>query len=209
MKIDNIPRRRLDTGQVTALMNIQIISNPKSEVYPSPKALGASLVNKTSQLYARLSNFDTSYPINAFEFIVYYPKFVRPPTLLNVGMTWGAFEGVLDSYGFIFCVAIKKADKSGVPIPYQIWKGYDAYNIPQGSGSVEVMTIYDTYMLNVTGLEPLTDYIAYLIGGSVHPGYPDLMDASSTVQIVFRTEPAVICKNNLFASLYPNPYIFI
>lgn len=190
-KISDSRDRMLQVGEVTTVLNIQILTVPVSEAYPSPKLLAQSLVNKTDDLSARLENFDPSYPINAFEFVRYTPKFVSTPVNIGVGRTWGAFTGKLDTVGFIFCVAIEKSSDSGIPSPYQIWLGYDSFNIPQGAASVEVSSIYEEFSYNVTGLIPLTDYIGYMVAGSVHPGYPDLGDATKVLQVAFRTDPAL------------------
>jgi len=60
-------------------------------------------------------------------------------------------------------------------------------NIPAPSASVEVSTPYTDFTLNVENLEPLTSYTAYIVGGSAHPGYPDLMSQSSVIAIQFTT----------------------
>mgnify|MGYP001206800496 CR=1 FL=1 len=185
-------RRSLQYSGAATIMNIQIIAIPDNRYYPSPRAIAQSLENKTDQLAARLPNFDKTYPINAYEFISYVPKFVETPLLTGVGETWGSFSAKLDKVGFLFAVAIPLNSNQSAPSPYQIWQGYDMFNIPQPAVSVEVSQYYKTYHFNITGLVPLTDYYCYIVGGSVHPGYPDLMAPNKIESVKFRTEPSII-----------------
>lgn len=41
--------------------------------------------------------------------------------------------------------------------------------------------------MSLHNLTSQVEYYAYVIGGSVHPGYPDLMDASKIVRLKFKT----------------------
>lgn len=190
----NPNRRMLQYTGAYATMYIQIIAIPDNQYYPSPRSIAQSLENKTDQLYARLPNYDTTYPINAYEFISYVPKFVEVPVLDSVGETWGAFSTELDKVGFIYAVAIEVDANQSAPSPYQIWQGYDMFNIPQPSISLEITQGYKTFYFNITGLVPLTDYVAYIVGGSVQPGYPDLMSPIQIGSVSFRTEPSIISK---------------
>lgn len=46
------------------------------------------------------------------------------------------------------------------------------------SWKIEVSEPYTKYNLSIPGMVPNTEYNVYIIGGSAHPGYPDLMDSA-------------------------------
>jgi hypothetical protein len=54
----------------------------------------------------------------------------------------------------------------------------------------EISKSYSNFELKVFNLIPLTDYTAYIVGGSAHFGYPDLMSPNKIKKLKFRTEPA-------------------
>lgn len=182
----------------TIVIDLQIIATPDSSVFPSPYELALSLNNKLEQLDAGLSNFDTSYVITATEFTRYYPVFPTTPSIEAFDIEWAYFKGQLNNYGWIFISCVKASQDFGKPSPYQIWRGFDSRNLITPSGSVEVSQAFKDFYINITGLEPETEYNAYVIGGSAHPGYPDLMKSSSIVTITFTTLPPKVSKKFLF-----------
>ena len=46
---------------------------------------------------------------------------------------------------------------------------------------------YTDTPFDIYGLEKDTEYVAYVAGGSVHPGYPDLMPDSEVLTVTFKT----------------------
>lgn len=194
------PESRALTGrhlqeEIFVLMNLQIAASPEFSTYPSPKDLATSLNNKKNQVTARLPDSDPDYKIEAFEFVRYQPSFPSVPVMKAVDDEWATFSGKLDNYGWIFVVCVKRDEIFGVPTPYQILHGFDSRNIPMPNGNVEITATYTNFVVNVTNLDPLTNYTAYIVGGSAHPGYPDPMDPNDIVSVDFRTEPPIIRKH--------------
>jgi hypothetical protein len=151
----------------------------------------ANLLNsRKEQLNARLPNYDESYTIRPTEFTIYNPIFPRIPTLDEPNYFYATFKGSLNNYGFIYVICVIKDKDKGQPSPFQIWKGFDSVNVPVAHGYGEVSKPYADILVNVTNLEPLTEYNAYVIGGSAHPGYPDLGAEKYVVQIRFTTAPS-------------------
>lgn len=60
-------------------------------------------------------------------------------------------------------------------------------NLPVPQGLVEVEKKYENTSFDIYGLEKDTEYIVYIAGGSVHPGYPDLMPDSEIKTISLKT----------------------
>jgi len=181
---------RMLQQEVYVLMNLQIAATPESAVYPSPKDLALSLNDKYIEVKARLSDTDTDYEVEAFEFQRYKPAFPASPIIIDVTSDSAAFSGKLSNYGWIFVACVELDNDHGVPTPYQILHGFDNRNIAVPSSSVEVSQPYQSFQIVVENLVSMTNYTAYIIGGSAHPGYPDPMDAKDIVQIKFFTQPA-------------------
>lgn len=57
------------------------------------------------------------------------------------------------------------------------------FNILASNGKVEISEKYIFFNLTISNLEPLTNYTAFLVAGSVNPGYPDLMEDKKKVLI--------------------------
>jgi len=180
--------------EVFVLINLQIAATPESADYPSPKTLALSLNNKGNLIKARLPDADVTYRVEAFEFIRYQPAFPTAPIILEASYNWAVFSTKLSNYGVVFISCVKESEDHGKPSPYQILHGFDNRNIAVPSANVEIIKPYDSYLVNVTELEPLTNYTAYIVGGSAHPGYPDPMDDKDIVMIQFITQPSKISK---------------
>ncbi len=183
------PDREL-AESTTSLIYLQIMAIPESSVYPSPVDLATLLNARSSMLDSRLTNYDTSYTVTGTAFTRYVPGFPTTPTSYSLDWNWAMIQGSLNNYGWIFVVFIPAAEDYGKPSPYQIANGLNNYNIQKPSGKVEVSEAYKSFYINVTGLEPETDYNVYTIGGSAHPGYPDLFASDSIVIITLTTNPA-------------------
>jgi len=176
--------------EVFILMNLQIAATPESPDYPSPKTLALSLNSKGTLIKARLSDADVTYRVEAFEFLRYQPAFPTAPIILETSYNWATFSVKLSNYGAVFISCVKEDEDHGKPSPYQIILGYDNRNIDVPSNNVEIAEPYKSYTMNVTNLVALTNYTAYIVGGSAHPGYPDPMDDKDIVIIKFETKPS-------------------
>lgn len=62
------PRMLVDSSSVYTVFDVQLASNRYLEYYPAPVTMANNLNNKTTQLKAALSTFDSSYSIIATEF---------------------------------------------------------------------------------------------------------------------------------------------
>jgi hypothetical protein len=131
------------------------------------------------------SNFDNDFKIAPYNFERYEIGFSALPKILNVNSTFVNITANLDNFGYIYAVALSKSDDLGKPSPFQIASGLDYKNVPIPSGFVEVKTKFILYEFLITDLDPDTFYNLYLTAGSAHPGYPDLMKASSTIFLEF------------------------
>ncbi|KAL4499934.1 hypothetical protein ABPG72_015283 [Tetrahymena utriculariae] len=181
--------RVLDVStSIYTLLNIQISSNRFTEYYPSPLTLANSLNNKTVQLKAAMPTYDSSYQVIPNTFVSYYPNFIQPPQFIANDWTTANFTVVLDQPGFVYVIGEQYVSNTQPsPYPDQIYWGYDHTNIKAPSGYVEVSQGYASFNLTLSNLKSNSKYFAYIIGGSVQPGYPDLMDASRIVRIQFTT----------------------
>ncbi|EAR97741.2 histone deacetylase family protein (macronuclear) [Tetrahymena thermophila SB210] len=184
--------RILDVStSIYTLLNIQISSNRLVEYYPSPLTLANSLNNKTVLLKAAMPTYDSSYLVIPNTFVSYYPNFIQPPQFLSNDWSTANFTVVLDQPGFVYVTGeLYVSNTQPSPYPDQIYWGYDHTNIKAPSGYVEVSQGYTQFNLTLRNLKPNSKYFAYIIGGSVQPGYPDLMDASKIVRIQFTTLPS-------------------
>lgn len=180
----------------STVINLQIKATPESAVYPAPTAL-ALLLNgddRKAMLNSLLSNYDTTYTITSTEFTRYLPAFPVTPICSDISWDWAQIQGTLNNYGFIFVTMLKASEDVGKPSPYQIARGFNNKNIQNPAGSFEISTPYKDFNVNVTGLDPLTDYNVYVVAGSAHPGYPDLIKAESIKIITIKTLPAPVSK---------------
>lgn len=191
--------RNLQSTTISTIVYLQLKPSPNTEVFPSPVELALSLNNNRTVLASELQNFDASYTIPATEFKSYVPVFFATPTASNISIYWTQFSVELDTYGFVYVVCVKSSEDLGKPSAYQVSQGFNGSNVQYPSGSVEVSTAFKVFNINVTGLDALTEYNAYFVGGSVHPGYPDLMNDDSVVSVAFTTLPPDYSK---FSFLY-------
>lgn len=176
----------------TSIINLQIIAIPESSVYLSPVNLALLLNARSDMLNSRLTNYDTSYTITATAFTRYTPAFPTTPTCPSYDAEWVVIQGSLNNYGWMFTLFVKASEDYGKPSPYQIANGLNSLNIQCPYGSVEISEAYRLFDVNVTGLDPLTDYNVYIIGGSAHPGYPDLFSSDSIIILPVKTAPAPV-----------------
>lgn len=162
---------------------------PENADFPSPKELAASLMNKTTELAARISNFDTTYEIPYSEVPRYHPKFIGNVLLVNYTYYSATFSLALNNYGLGYIVVISQDQDSGTyPLPYQISLGYNQSNVPVlSSASIEINATYTLFNITVYNLDSETKYNAYISAGSANPGYPDMMDAKYVQKISFFT----------------------
>lgn len=180
------------TSVVSTTLNLQIIPMPNNPDFPSPKTLASSLVNKSTELAARISNFDTTYEIVYSEVPRYRPKFIGNVILTNYTYYSASFSLSLNNYGWGYVVIIKEAeDSSKYPSPYQISLGYNQTNVPvYNYGSIEVTASYTNFNITLNNLESETKYNAYISAGSANPGYPDMMESKYVQKISFYTHIA-------------------
>ena len=74
------------------------------------------------------------------------------------------------------------------PYPDQIFWGYDFNNKDTPKGSATTYR-YKSAQVRINNLEPETKYIMYIIGGSSHPGFPDLQPVKHMKMIRLKTLP--------------------
>ena len=178
----------------TSIIYLQIMAIPESSVYPSPVDLALLLNERSDMVSSRLTNFDTSYVITSTPFTRYVPAFPTTPSCPSYDAEWAVIQGSLNNYGWMFTLFVKASEDFGKPSPYQIANGLNNLNIKNPSGSVEISEAYRLFTVNVTGLDPLTDYNVYIIGGSAHPGYSDLFSADNVIILPVKTAPAKTSK---------------
>ena len=77
----------------------------------------------------------------------------------------------------------KTNESSTIPSPYQIWRGYDSFNNEVASVQVEVLEPNINYTIMFTGLKPATDYEVFVVAGSNHPNFPDLLSSGAVVSL--------------------------
>lgn len=163
---------------------------PENEYFPAPTSLAASLNNKTTELSARISNFDTTYTIPYSEVPRYKPRFIGNVVLMNYTYESATFSFSLNNYGWGYIIAIPASmdDNNTYPSPFQISRGYNQSNVPVDFyGFVEVTNSYTTFNITLDGLDSETAYNAYAAAGSANPGYPDLMEKKYVQKISFFT----------------------
>lgn len=166
---------------------------PNNPDFPSPEILASSLINKTTELEARISNFDSTYDIPYSSVLRYKPKFIGTALLNNYTYYSANFSLILNNYGWGYIIAIKESDDaSGVyPSPYQISLGYNQSNIlVDNYGFVEVTEGYTLFKIYINNLESETIYNAYISAGSANPGYPDMIDKKYVQKLRFITNVA-------------------
>lgn len=187
-------KQSVTVGSSTTL-TLFIQTQPNNIYYPSPAAMGALLDSKKSQLKALFSSIDTTQSITTTTFVRLTPAFSVSPSLNGYDYQSVEVSVSLNIQGFIYIVFIKTNNLTvTAPSSFQIWKGLDANNIDAYmtfSTNISVPTV--SYVYNISGLEPLTEYYMAITGGSIHPGYPDLMASNAIVSHTFFT-PAMPCK---------------
>jgi len=148
--------------------------------------------SKKAKMAQTFSNYDTSFVVSPYNFTRYEIGFSSDPVILNVTNENVTLQCNLDSYGWIYAVAVRKADDLGKPSPFQISRGIDYRNVPLPSAVKEVNIKFILYEMDIPDLDPDTDYNLYVTAGSAHPGYPDLMSEKKTVFLEFKTNKAPI-----------------
>ncbi|EGR31727.1 hypothetical protein IMG5_103280 [Ichthyophthirius multifiliis] len=190
LKKENKQKRQLDeideNLKIQTIMHLQMYSDRFKEYYPSPFDLIQSLNNKYAQLKAVLPIIDINYQIVPNEFEIYYPSFVNNPQLINSIWNQANFTVRLSHPGWVFISCVSQ-DIQEYPSPYQIYAGLDNHNILAPNGKQEITAAYNYFNVTVNNLKPLTQYYAYVVGGSAHPGFPDLMNANKVFRIEFST----------------------
>jgi hypothetical protein len=183
------------------MIDLQIIASPDSALYPTPNALALMLNTKGTQLLSLMQSYDTSYTITPVDFVRYIPAFSTSPSAIQADYHSATFSAGLNNYGWVFAVCVPQDSDPGTPTALQIKMGFNAQNVEVPNGKIEISTVNQVFTLNVTGLDQLTKYNTYIVGGSAHPGYPDLMDISGVVQIQVATMAAPV---SMIISLFFN-----
>lgn len=174
---------------VSSILTLVIIASPLSEIYPTPYEQATSLNSEYSknQMRQKFSSFDTTYNITAIEYSKYSSYFSVPPALMNTSYSNMTFNFKLDSYGWVFAIAVRDIEDFGKPTPYQIYKGLNYKNIPTVKNFVEVDKKYTYFDISIHGLFSASLYNVYVTTGSAHPGYPDLLIDNYTATFSFET----------------------
>ncbi|KAL4473813.1 hypothetical protein ABPG74_022677 [Tetrahymena malaccensis] len=177
-----VKERIMQTQQTS--IHLQIISNPFTENFPSPYNLVGYLIqNQLNNLANILTNLNTTAPIPYSNFPVYVPNFLITPTEIDTATNKVTISVELDNYGFVYAMATKTQEDKGKPNGQQIQWGYNSTNGIVPSWKIEISQPYTKYNLTIPSMIPNTEYNVYIIGGSVQPGYPDLMD-NSMIQLI-------------------------
>jgi hypothetical protein len=74
-----------------------------------------------------------------------------------------------------------------VPSQIQIYNGYNAENLEMPSSALLISNKNTIFHLTIDKLKEETAYEVYMIGASIHPGYPDLMQEGDIVFIEIDT----------------------
>lgn len=175
---------------VSTTLNLQILPMPDNQYFPAPTLLVASLANKTTELGARIPNFDTTYSIPYSEVPRYKPKFIGNVILSNYSYDFATFSFSLNNYGWVYIVAIRQNEdlSNYYPTAFQISLGYNQSNVPLDAyGFIEVNQSYTTFQITLRDLDSSTYYNAYVAAGSANSGYPDLMEYKYIQMIPFYT----------------------
>ncbi|KAL4470166.1 hypothetical protein ABPG72_009091 [Tetrahymena utriculariae] len=177
-----IKERIMQTQQTS--INLQIISNPFTENFPSPYSLVGYLINnQLNNLANILTNLNTTAPIPYSNFQVYVPNFLITPTEIDTATNKVTISVELDNYGIVYAMATKTQEDKGKPNGQQIQWGYNSTNGIVPSWKIEISQPFTKYNLTIPSMIPNTEYNVYIIAGSVQPGYPDLMD-NSLIQLI-------------------------
>ncbi len=149
-----------------------------SEYYFAPVLQGTSLNGASFQalLTKNIQYFDNTVPITSTAFVSYTPTWSAPPTFSNSTTTSLVVTFSLSNYGFVYAVFINNTNASSSikPTPFQVWRGTDSANVAFMSASVEISSPSTSFNITLTDLPSNTSWMAYLVGGSTNPGYPDL-----------------------------------
>ena len=190
----NCSRSLTSTQTTSSLLTLQVFSITNSSNYPTPLNMANLLRNKTVQLNSLLTNFDTSYYIPTKVFVSYIPSFVETPTVPVVDQFYITIQAKLDNYGFVYAIALNASQDQSKPSAFQVYNGFNSMNLPCASGSIEISEAFTYFTFSIYNLSANTQYNVYITGGSVQPGYPDLMSDKSIVLVGVLTKPLIICK---------------
>eukprot|EP01016_Furgasonia_blochmanni_P025095 TRINITY_DN27069_c0_g1_i2.p1 TRINITY_DN27069_c0_g1~~TRINITY_DN27069_c0_g1_i2.p1 ORF type:complete len:198 (-),score=49.40 TRINITY_DN27069_c0_g1_i2:238-771(-) len=127
--------------------------------------------------------------IEANDFPRYNVKFPTPPEVYDSTMHSVSVRLQLDNFGWVFVTCIKQADDLTKPTAYQVYRGYNYRNLQVRSAKFEVSVKYKDVNFTIDELEDDTPYTIYVVGGSAHPGYPDLMPDKHVLPLTFKTLP--------------------
>eukprot|EP00828_Plagiopyla_frontata_P008076 TRINITY_DN13942_c0_g1_i1.p2 TRINITY_DN13942_c0_g1~~TRINITY_DN13942_c0_g1_i1.p2 ORF type:complete len:188 (-),score=27.01 TRINITY_DN13942_c0_g1_i1:8-571(-) len=156
--------------------------------------MAASLINKTSKIFARMELFDQDYDIPYSEVVRYVNEFVEPPEITLILSKSVKIRVRLENYGSVYVSVVpwdaQTFEKPGTPLPQQVFWGYNEYNEETQSAEIEITEAYSYFYITVSELQAETYYTAFLIAGSAHPGYPDLPSQTDVQEISFSTMPA-------------------
>ena len=180
--------------EITTVLNLQIISIPETEVFPKPKLLGDLLATKMDTLNKLLTNFDMTYKITSKEFVPYIPEFVGDPTFKEIGQYHCECVVRLTNYGWVYATSVSALKDKSKPSAWQIYQGLSSVNAKEPSQAIEISEKFVDFNIKVENLTPDTEYNMYIVGGSAHPGYPDLMDDKNIKFLTFKTLPADISR---------------
>mmetsp|Transcript_20202 Transcript_20202/g.17369 ORF Transcript_20202/g.17369 Transcript_20202/m.17369 type:complete len:201 (+) Transcript_20202:505-1107(+) len=169
-----------------------IETQPLSTDYPSPLDMGLLLDDKKDELQEKYADIDTSAEITASLFQRYTPSFTSSPSVAEKDYQKIVVSTGLTQDGYVIVGLIENNSGASIitPTPYQIWKGLKADCQEMDlKMQFRVATPGESELFEITGVEPETTYYVAIIGGSIHPGYPDLMSESSIVVTEVTTDP--------------------
>lgn len=92
---------------------------------------------------------------------------MRKPQVVFLDYSICAVSVQLDTFGWVFGVAVAFEGLQTVPTPQQIASGLDYFNRENPNGRIEVSLRYTDFIVVIEGLEPEKDYWIYVVGGSV------------------------------------------
>ena len=95
----------------------------------------------------------------------------------------------MDNEGYVFLVLIKGKSLS-TPGSYQVWKGLNSENINENlfKSFVNIAVSNKDFSIKIDNLIENTDYEAFFVGGSGHPGFPDLMADNNVKKLTVKTK---------------------
>lgn len=184
--------RRLDSAsdQVISLYQVYLIDNPKSDDYLKPKDMISMLQSQIAYLNSSLNNFNASAGITGQEVVLSSCSwFVKPHLLGTTDYKSITFAAALVEAGILYGVAVSSGNDTGIPINYQIARGFDAANRYTNAAQT-IMSLKTEANLTFSNLTPNSNYNLYITCGNLVPVFPQLGD--SVVVISWKTdkEPA-------------------